>query len=215
MSEPSLSRLLAAAAALLLRPPDASVLTALAESSGINLDLGPARQDFYDVLCVPQSGRYIPSYAHVLAQGRVRDGGWWHFPPPRFDGGDALAPWYEAVGFEPMRLNVDPMLKGPHRPLDQAGFMLAYLAGLVASRETDKTDGATAYAIIAAFLAEHVGAWLERFCELLGGSGSRYLQAVGEAVEEVAQAVRSCYPAAIPEAASLTVPCVSSSRSDR
>lgn len=203
MPEPDLSQLLAAAAALVLRPPDAPALEALAESCGIKLDPGRARQDFYDALCVPQSGRYIPPYAHVLAQGRVRDGDWWYFPPPRFDGGDALAPWYEAVGFDLMRLDADPMLKGPHRPLDNVGFILAYLAGLVASRDGGHTDTVTADAIIATFLTEQVGAWLDRFCDLLGGSGSPYLEAVAEAVQEAAQTTRARYPAPIPEVASI------------
>jgi len=194
--------MLAAAAALLLRPPRASTLAALSESSGIELDPAQARQDFYDALCVPQSGRYIPPYAHVLAQGRVRDGDWWHFPPPRFDGGDALAPWYDAVGFDPMRLDADPMVKGPHRPLDNVGVILAYLAGLVASRETGKTDGATADAIIAGFLTEHVGAWLDRFCDLLGGSGSPYLDAVASAVLEAVLMTRADFPAPVVETTS-------------
>ncbi|MDE2228896.1 MAG: molecular chaperone TorD family protein [Alphaproteobacteria bacterium] len=205
MSEPSLSRLLAAAAALLLHPPDASTLAVLAESNGIEIDPAQAKQDFYDVLCVPQSGRYIPSYAHVLAQGRVRDGNWWHFPPPRFDGGDALARWYDAVGFDTLQLDADPMLKGPHRPLDQIGFVLAYLAGLVASRETGTTDKATADAIIAGFLTEHVGAWLDRFCNLLGGSGSPYLEAVANAVLEALLMARADFPAPVVETTSAEV----------
>ena len=196
MREPALPQMLAASAALLLRPPDAPALVALAESSGINLDAAQAKQDFYDVLCVPQSGRYIPPYAHVLAQGRERND-WWHFPPPRFDGGDALAPWYDAVGFDPTRLDADPMLKGPHRPLDNAGFMLAYLAGLVASRESGKTDKEAADAIIAGFLTEHVGAWLDRFCNLLGGSGSPYLEAVASAVLEAVVMARADFPAPV------------------
>jgi hypothetical protein len=202
MCEPELAQMLAAAAALLLRPPDARTMAALTECTRGALDPTQAKQDFYDVLCVPQSGRYIPPYAHVLAQGRVRDGDWWHFPPPRFNGGDALALWYEAVSFDPMGLDADPMLQGPHRPLDNVGFILAYLAGLVASRDTGKTDRGTADAIIAAFLAEHVAVWLDRFCDLLGGSGSPYLDAVAEAVQEAVQATRASCPAPIPEALS-------------
>ena len=193
MSDPGLSRVLAAGAALLLRPPDATTLAALAESSGVNLDPGQARQDFYDVLCVPQSGRYVPPYAHVLSRGRMRNVDWWHFPPPRFDGGDSLAPWYDAVGFDPTQLDVDPLLKGPHRPLDHAGFILASLAGLAASGETGQTDRTTADPIIAAFVAAHVGSWLERFCTLLYASGSPYLAAVAEAIEEAASSARSRY----------------------
>jgi hypothetical protein len=212
MHEPDLPQMLAAAAALLLRPPDASAFAALAECTGSALDPTQARQDFYDVLCVPQSGRYIPPYAHVLAQGKVRDGDWWYFPPPRFDGGDALAAWYGAVRFEPMRLDADPMLKGPHRPLDNVGFIFAYLAGLVASRDADNTDTATADGIIAAFLTEHVDPWLGRFCDLLGGSGSPYLEAVAEAVQEAALAARAYYPALSPEIVSVDSSCIQSMR---
>jgi hypothetical protein len=202
MLEPSVSRMLAAAAAMLLRPPDALTLTALVESRGIILDLASARQDYYDVLCVPQSGRYIPPYAHVLAQGRVRNDDWWHFPPPRYDGGDALAPWYEAVGFDPLQLDADPMLKGSHRPLDNTGFIVAYLAGLIASREAAVVDAATADPIIVAFMAEHVDTWLDRFCDLLGGSGSPYLESVAEAVREAVQATHESCPIPILESAS-------------
>ena len=196
MSDPDLSRMLAAAAALVLRPPDTSALAALAESGGIHLDAAQAKQDFYDVLCVPQSGRYIPPYAHVLAQGRVRDGDWWYFPPPRFDGGDALKPWYEAVGFDPLQLAVDPMLKGPHRPMDNVGFLLAYLAGLLASRDMGIVDIGDADAIVASFMSQFMGSWIDRFCDLLEGSASPYLEAVAEAVRESIYAARERHPAA-------------------
>lgn len=199
MLEPTVSRMLAAAAAMLLRPPDAITLRALAESREIILDPALARQDFYDVLCVPQSGRYIPPYAHVLAQGRLKNDDWWHFPPPRYDGGDALAPWYGAVGFDPLQLDADPMLRGSHRPLDNVGFIVAYLAGLVASRDAAGADPTTADPIIITFMTEQVDTWLGRFCDLLGGSGSAYLELVAEAVQEAVQATRESCPAPILE----------------
>ena len=199
MREPELSLLLAAAAALLLRPPDSAELAALAETSGIDLDPDQARQDFYDVLCVPQSGRYVPPYAHALAKGTVRDGNWWHFPQPRYDGGDALAPWYTAIGFEPTRLDVDPMLRGPHRPLDQVGFMLAYLAALSDIGERDPSSREAVDSLGVGFLEQNVGVWLDRFCNLLGGAGSSYLEAVAEAVDEAVNVARERYPAPVDE----------------
>jgi hypothetical protein len=203
MPDPTLSQMLAAAAAMLLKPPEAAVLAALAASDGDKVDLAQARQDFYDVLCVPQSGRYISPYAHVLAHGHLWNDNCWNFPPPRFDGGDALASWYEAVGFDPMGLDVDPMLRGPHRSLDQVGFILAYLAGLVASQETAKADGPAADGVIDTFLAEHLGgAWLDRFCTLLSGCGSPYLQAVAGAVDEVVEMTRSRYQIDVPASVS-------------
>ena len=192
--DPTLSQMLAAAAAMLLRPPGAGILAALAASDGREIDLAQARQDFYDVLCVPQSGRYISSYAHVLAQGRLWNDDCWNFPPPRFDGGDALARWYEAVGFDPMQLDVDPMLRGPHRSLDQVGFILAYLAGLVASQETGYADGPTADGVIGTFLAENLGVWLDLFGTLLRDCGSAYLQAVADAMVEAVGEARARYP---------------------
>jgi len=195
MAEPNLSEMLAAAAALLLQPPDARVLVALAESEGTTFDLAQARQDFYDVLCVPQSGRYIPPYAHVLAQGRAKEKDWWHFPAPRFDGGDALAPWYEAVGFDPQQLEIDPMLRGPHRPLDNVGLIIAYLAGLVASRDTEDADTPECNTVIVTFMTEHMDSWFERFCTLLGRSASPYLQAVAGALQEAVEATRVSCPA--------------------
>jgi len=200
--EPDLVQELAAAAALLLRPPDAAILSALSESAAVEVDSTRATQDFYDVLCVPQSGRYIPPYAHVLIRGQVKDGTWWHFPPPRFDGGDALKPWYDEIGFNPMRLDADPMLKGPHRPLDQAGYIFAYLASFIASRERNNADRLIADSIIAEFAANHLGVWPDRFCNLLCGSGSSYLVAVADAVCEVVQCTRAAFPAPTAE------PCV-------
>ncbi len=201
MREPELPQILAAAAALLLRPPDAAVLRALAQATGVELDAHQARQDFYDVLCVPQSGRYIPPYVHVLACGKVRNGDWWHFPPARFDGGDSLAQWYAVIGFDPMALEADPMLRGPHRPLDQVGFVLAYLAALSANGETDTSSGVESDSLVGMFVAEHLNVWPDRFCNLLGGTQSRYLHAVAEAVAEAVQTARTQRPVVAAQAA--------------
>ena len=195
MPDPKLSQMLAAVAAMLLRPPSAEVLAAFAASGGSEIEAARARQDFYDVLCVPQSGRHISPYAHVLSQGHLLDDACWNFPPPRYDGGDALAEWYEAVGFDPLRLDADPMLRGPHRALDQVGFIFAYLAGLVASEEAGQPDSAAASGVIGVFLDTHLGEWIDRFCTLLGDCGSPYLHAVAGALADCTEMARARYPA--------------------
>jgi hypothetical protein len=200
MRDPELSRLLEAAAALLLRPPDAVILEALTETSGFYIDADRARQDFYDVLCMPQSGRYIPPYAHVLARGTVRDGEFWHFPQPRFHGGDTLAAWYAAVGFDPTRLNSDPMVRGPHRPLDHVGFILACLAVLSSDSVKDACESDNKSASVGAFLAQNVGVWFDRLCNLLDKSPSVYLKAVSGAVGEALCAARQRYPDVVSKA---------------
>jgi hypothetical protein len=59
----------------------------------------------------------------------------------------------------------------------------------------------------AAFLTEHVDAWPDRFCDLSGGSGSPYLEAVVEAAREAALATPACFAGLILEAASADSSC--------
>ena len=104
-----------------------------------------------------------------------------------------MAPWYEAVGFDPQHLQIDPMLRGPHRPLDNVGLIIAYLAGLVANRDREDVDAPEGDTVIVTFLIEHLDAWFERFCNLLGRSASPYLRVVAEALQEGVEATRvSC-----------------------
>ncbi|MGC8474855.1 MAG: molecular chaperone TorD family protein [Acetobacteraceae bacterium] len=190
MSDRGLAGRAAAAARLLLAPPDPAVLESLAPLAEAPLRLEAARQDFYDFLCVPQSGCYIPPYAHVLARGEW-NGEYWHFPPPRYDGGDTLRAWYEAAGFDPAALEVDPLIAGANRPLDHAGFVLAFLAGLLAQAETEP-DGAP---VVAVFAAEHLGAWVDLLAELLAVSGSPYISLLGGGLHELVAELRAGFGA--------------------
>ncbi len=176
----------AAAARLLLVPPDPALLAALAPLADAPLDAERARQDFYDFLCVPQSGCYIPAYAHVLARGEW-NGEYWHFPPPRYDGGDALRRWYEAAGFDPATLDADPLIAGANRPLDQAGFVLAFLAGLL---EQARAEPAGAV-VVQEFVAEHLGPWVDLLAELLAVSGSPYIALLGGGLHELVAELRA------------------------
>lgn len=184
-----LARLAGAASYLLLNAPDASALDALRAQTGQVLDLARARQDFHNFLCVPQSGCFLPPYAHVLAAAQETEE-FWHFPPARFDGGDALMPWYDAVGFRPAGLRADPILGTSSRPLDHVGVLLAFLALLLDSA----TDGEADRAVVAEFVGEHVQPWADVFVRLLTQSGSDYLGLVGEAVGDLVAALRTAHP---------------------
>lgn len=175
-----------AAARMLLAAPDAALLSVLAQAASLPLDHEQARQDFYDFLCVPQSGCYIPPYAHVLGRGEW-NGEYWHFPPPHFDGGDRLGPWYEAAGFDPARLDADPLIAGPNRPLDHAGFILAFLAGMLEQADREPTGSA----VVQDFVAEHLGSWVDLLAELLAVSGSPYIRVLGEELGELIRDVRT------------------------
>lgn len=178
----------AAAARMLLAPPDATLLAALAPASEVPLDLERARQDFYDFLCVAQSGCYVPPYAHVLARGEW-NGEYWHFPPPRFDGGDELRLWYDAAGFDPARLDADPLIAGPNRPLDHAGFVLAFLAEML-EQGFREPEGA---ALVQDFVTERLGPWADLLAELLAISGSPYISLLGSGLHELMVDVRSAF----------------------
>ena len=176
----------AAAAWLLLAPPDPALLAALTPLAEAPLDAERSRQDFYDFLCVTQSGCYIPPYAHVLARGEW-NGEYWHFPPPHYDGGDTLRRWYEAAEFDPASLQADPLITGANRPLDHAGFVLAFLAGLLEQARAEPTGAI----VVRGFVAEHLGPWVDLLSELLAVSGSPYITLLGRGLHELLAEVRA------------------------
>ena len=189
MSDTALSAQLAAAAAMMLLPPDEKLLSILENIYQIKIDPFRASQDFYDTLCVPQSGRYVPPYAHVLAKMRQIKG-YYNFPPARHDGGDALSAWYDAVNFEPLSLDVDPMNQGPHRPLDHIGFVLTFLSELADAAESSEV----AKEIAIGFASEHFGQWVDCYIDMLSRSDSPYIGFVAEALAEAVAAVRENFP---------------------
>ncbi len=187
--EPTLAGEAAAAARMLLAPPDQALIDAVARVVPAPLEVEAARQDFRDFLCVPQSGHYIPPYAHVLSRGK-QQAEFWQFPPSRLDGGDALRPWYEAFGFNPRLLAVDALIAGPDRPLDHAGVILAYLACLIAAARAEPLGPA----VLRGFLRAHFGSWFDLLAELLRASGSPYLTLLGGGLAEFAFDLRAAFP---------------------
>jgi len=188
MPEPRLTERLAAAAALTLCSPTAETVEILGAAAGRKLNADEARQNFYDVFCIPQSGRYVPPYAHVLRQAQ-QQGEYWHFPPPRHDGGDEAASWYRIVGFDPQNLDVSPLFQGPLRPLDHIGFILAYLARLAAACEADPA----AQEVAVSFVAEMLGLWADRYVMLLGQAQGDYAPLVAHAVADALTDVRTVF----------------------
>ena len=186
--EPRFADRLAAVAALTLCSPTAEAVEIVGVAAGRKLNADAARQDFYDVFCIPQSGRYVPPYVHVLRRAQ-QQGEYWHFPPPRHDGGDEFLPWYQMAGFDPQRLDVSPLLRGPLRPLDHIGFILAYLAGLAAAWETDPA----AREVAAGFVTEILGHWADLYVDLLGQGQGDYVPLVAEALAEALADVRAVF----------------------
>ncbi len=189
MSDPGVTEQLRAAAALLLQSPDERTLSILQAASGARLDPGEARQDFYDTFCIPQSGRYIPPYRHVLLRAReLQD--YWHFPPPRYTGGDGLISWYETIGFDVSRLNADILLTGPNRPLDHLGYLLAFLSVVAQSN----AENAELSELGSAFTEEFLGEWSRLYVSLLSRADSVYLHLVADALNEALDGVNEYFP---------------------
>ncbi len=189
VSDPGVTEQLRAAAALLLQPPDERTLSILQSAAGTRLDPGEARQDFYDTFCIPQSGRYIPPYRHVLLRARELSD-YWHFPPPRYNGGDGLIPWYETIGFDVSRLNTDVLLTGPNRPLDHLGYLLAFLSAVARSSD----ENAELSELGSTFVAEFLGEWSRLYVSLLSRADSVYLHLVADALNEALDKVNEYFP---------------------
>lgn len=189
MSESDVSRQLQVAAALLLRPPDEQSLSVLETVTGERLSLAIARQDFYDTLCIAQSGRYIPPYRHVLLRAKeVED--YWYFPAPRYNGGDDLASWYESIGFDISSLNTDKLLQGPVQPLDHVGYLVSFLSNLVRLSDEDERLSALGSSFVETILGE----WTRLYVWLLSNAGSDYLHFVADAINEALDLVIEGFP---------------------
>ncbi|OIQ79420.1 nitrate reductase delta subunit [mine drainage metagenome] len=194
MSDPTeLARLASAASYLLLNAPDAQTLAVLEAPEGEPLDLARARQDFYDFLCIPQSGCFLPPFAHVLSQAQ-ETAEYWHFSMPKYDGGDSLLPWFDAAGFDTTSLPADPILAAANRPLDHVGVLLAFLALLLDAAQDSETDRA----VLGEFLGEHVQPWADTLVNLLCQAESPYIALLGAALRDLFDAVREGYPPLAP-----------------
>lgn len=190
-----MARLAAAASHLLLNPPDAATLAVLQPASGAALDLAQSQQDFYDHLCIAQSGCFLPPVAHVLSQVH-QSKEFWHFGTPRHDGGDALLPWYDAIGFEPSSLPADPFLSAVNRPLDHVGVLLAFLAVVLDAAHGNEADRT----LIGEFIGEHIEPWADTFAHLLSCSASPYIALLGSMLGDFFAVLREAIPPIAPAA---------------
>lgn len=173
----------------MLRPPDEQSLSVLETVTGERLSLAIARQDFYDTLCIAQSGRYIPPYRHVLLRAKeVED--YWYFPAPRYNGGDDLASWYESIGFDISSLNTDKLLQGPVQPLDHVGYLVSFLSNLVRLSDEDERLSALGSSFVETILGE----WTRLYVWLLSNAGSDYLHFVADAINEALDLVIEGFP---------------------
>lgn len=174
-----------AAAALLLRAPDACIRAQLQAAGSTPVpSLAVLRQSFYDRFCIPQSGLYIPPYEHVFRR-RERIAGRWHFPPARYGGADEVEAIYARFGFRPTQLDADPILRAPHLPGDHLGFMLAFVGWTLQTADWNPATRRELAKPLAAFIAAHLDRWLEAYGWLLQESEPHgYAAAVGEAVVE-------------------------------
>lgn len=180
-----------AAGALLLCEPDETVMLQLqAAGHAGGLTLADLRQQFYDRFCIPQSGLYVPPFEHVFRlRSRVENR--WHFPPARFDGARDVEALYGLFGFSHTRLDVNPLLRGPHLPGDHLGFMLVFAGWALENGEQYLTREPEAAMQLAGFVDQHLDRWVEAYGELLEDSEPEgYPAAVGHAVVEAVADVR-------------------------
>lgn len=183
-------RLVAAAGALLLNEPDDDLSSALQQVGFPAADKKELQQLFFDRLVIPQSGLYLPPYEHVF-RNRKFDGGIWHFPPARFDGGMAVERIYQAAGFQRCNIIANPLLSGANIPADHLGFMLAF-GGLALQRIAGHADSNMVFTgAITALIERHLGDWVDEFCNLLPLDDSLgYLEALADSVRDAVELLR-------------------------
>jgi len=180
------------AGTLLLTEPDHRLLRCLLETTDFQVGtLETLRQAFYDRLCMPQSGLYVPPFEHVFRGGRKANGVW-HFPPARADGALEVEAIYREQGFRHTTLNVAPLFRSAHLPGDHIGFMLIFLGWMLRSRTGYDT---ALCSLLGRFVARHLDGWIEPFGErLCAGDTTGYLTAVAAAVSESAAELRRRLP---------------------
>lgn len=191
--QPDTPAQLEATAALLLREPDERVRRLVGDWCGAQPPpLADMRQEFFEVMAVPQAGRFVPPYEHVLVRAR-RKNDLWFFPPARHDGGRLVEGYYARLGFEPARLAASPLVVAPHLPGDHIGVMFAFLAHAIRLLANGGGQGpqplpaavpdrARIARELASFRKLHVGPWMELYADLLAARGGPYLAAVADAV---------------------------------
>ncbi len=174
-------QLLLTAGSLLLTEPDEK-LCAMLRQVGCELSLKQIRQRFYDRLCMPQSGWYLPPYEQVFKK-RYRVDNIWHFPAAHYDQAVQVESIYARYAFRHEQLCVHPLLRGVY-PGDHLGFMLVF-AGSLLQHPLEDEDWERLRPDLYGFAQAHLNDWLEDFCDLLPvGDDSGYLTAVADALRE-------------------------------
>ena len=173
-------QLLLTAASLLVTEPNEKLCVMLRQV-GCQLSLKQLRQRFYDRLCMPQSGWYLPPYEQVFKK-RYRVENVWHFPAAQYDQAVQVENIYAHYAFRHDLLCVHPLLRGVH-PGDHLGFMLVFVGSLL-NQSLQGEDWAGLRPELNGFVQAHLD-WLKDFCALLPvGDDSGYLAAVADALRE-------------------------------
>ncbi|MFP5239272.1 MAG: molecular chaperone TorD family protein [Acidobacteriota bacterium] len=183
-----LARLFDAGAALLLRRPDQALLEAAAAilpchaAPMLEADALPlALEDWSDLFFSPRSGRYLPPLESVFREGRL--------------GGEAAqeaARAYAGAGFEPARLDMDPLWRAiPHA--DHLGFELAFVSALLRCAAEDSAGGAALLATARTFHAARVAPWVGAYGHKLADAArSPLYRAAGALLAKLAAPLAAC-----------------------
>lgn len=136
--------------------------------------LDEMRQVYYDHLFVPSSGRYVPPFQSAVMSQTLWGQETVH-----------CASCYEALGFEPARLNVFPPLKEIAVP-DHVGYQLAFMAFL-AKRESlcgNEAEAETWRNLQVQFCKEHLASWLPTYREAVERCGVLFYRSLAAVVAE-------------------------------
>ncbi|HDZ78402.1 MAG TPA: hypothetical protein ENH39_03735, partial [Gammaproteobacteria bacterium] len=175
---------------LLLNEPDYGLQDTLQRAGYSVAGERQVRQLFFDRLGIPQSGLYLPPYEHVFRKRELIDG-IWHFPPARYDGALAVEQVYRVLGFQRDEVSVSPLFSGANIPGDHLGLMLVFTGLALQGIAADDDGNMALRAAINSFIQEHLGEWVDVFCESLPLSDTNgYLGALADAVKEASDLLK-------------------------
>ncbi|WP_243311241.1 molecular chaperone TorD family protein [Fundidesulfovibrio agrisoli] len=183
-----------AGAALLLNRPDPALLEAAAvvlpelpAQQGATLAVGEVAaeavaeavalsvEDWSDLFFSPRSGRYLPPLESVFREGRLSGEAAWNARQA-----------YEAAGFEPAQLDMDPLWRAIPHP-DHLGFELAFVSALLRCADEDAAGAAALHATARAFHAERIAPWAGAYgLKLAEAARSPLYKAAGALLQELA-----------------------------
>lgn len=158
-------------------------LTPMVESMSVE----KVTQEYYDLLFIPVSGKYIPPFESALLDGEETEKGF-RYGNLNGDRENQVTACFQQFFFEPKKLDVYDPLKGVAFA-DHLGFEIAFISFLCYQEASaSSTEAAQQFRLWQFFfLEQHLILFIRKYAELVKTAKVPFYQAVCEAVNDFIQ----------------------------